>query len=68
MKTAQTCPKMYLSTYDGKWCVVLQGMPLCKNLDNEADALKVWDLAIKQGGYKPVDKIPVWDGNMGMFR
>ena len=67
MKTG-TCPKMYLSTSGGNWRVILQGMPLCKDFDNEADAIKVWDLATKQMGYKPTNDIPVWDGDNGLFR
>jgi len=63
-----TTPSLYLSTSDGKWRTIYRGLPLCKDMDTEAEALRSYALAVEQMNYPKTDYVPVWDGEMGLFR
>jgi hypothetical protein len=51
----------YLSTSDGQWRVIHQGLPLCADT-----TLSKASLVAQQYGYSP-DSLPVWDGDAGRF-
>lgn len=62
LKTSQDCtPKCYLSTSEGLWRVINQGMPICKDMPSREQALA----AAKQVGVTPT---ALWDGDEGAFK
>jgi hypothetical protein len=60
-------PNLYLSTSDGKWRVIYQGMPLCADT-TVGQSLIVYERTLQQLR-QPIPKFPpVWDGDTGNFR
>lgn len=54
-------PKTYLSTSEGTWRVIHQGLPLCANTTYENAAI-----VAERYGYKP-SEMAVWNGDYGKF-
>ena len=62
LKTSQdSTPKCYLSTSEGQWRVINQGMPVCKDMPSREQALA----AAKQVAVTPT---ALWDGDEGAFK
>jgi hypothetical protein len=58
---ADNPPPVYLSTSDGGWRLIRNGIPMCKDQDEEATR---W--CARQFGFNP-ELLPIWDGNAGTF-
>lgn len=62
LSTSQdSTPKCYLSTSEGHWRVINQGMPVCKDMPSREQALA----AAKQVAVTPT---ALWDGDEGAFK
>jgi hypothetical protein len=61
MREQELTPRTYLSTSDGRWRVIDQGMPLCRDVPDRADAVR----AAKQSRIKDAELLPVWNGDKG---
>lgn len=61
MHTADNPPRCYLSTSQGRWTVVYQGMPLCADKQTRAEA----EAAARQMKAAPA---AIWNGDTGQFQ
>jgi hypothetical protein len=63
----EAVPKLYMNTYEGKWGVVYQGMPCCKNFDDKDRAMKVYHMVREELHWDNTNDIPVWNGDKSQF-
>jgi hypothetical protein len=67
MKEIET-PKLYLSTSEGKWRCIYQGMPCCKDFDTVDNPFKVYHMTREQLHWDHTNDIPLWNGDLGKFQ
>lgn len=66
-REAEETPKLYLSNAEGKWSVIYEGLPACRQYDYVGPALAVYDSCRERLGWKKTNGIPVWNGDKGQF-
>ena len=61
-------PSLYLSTSNGKWRTIYQGLPLCKDFDTIDNPFKMYHSTRQQLGWDNTNDIPIWNGDIGKFQ